>query len=386
MSDAGIAVQERAVALMRVGRHTEAARLLRGVLVEQPEHVGVLLQLARCHRALGQLAEAMRLVDRALGSASTQEHLLAEKARILLAAGHPAHAAAAAQQALERAPRSWEAHGLLAEALLTLGNPNRVVAARRHADTARELAPQVPDVHLLDARLHARMGRLRDARAACRQALALDPTYEPALSQLALLDARQDRTERAARGFSDALAADPQASWSSQALAAVSLALCWRLFDVVALVAVAHWVLVAAVLDAGRPVRLVAALLGLAAAAAWAVRSWRRQPAAARWQLRRHLRSTSAVVCVLLTLVAAAGLVCSGLAPRTDSPAGGVGALLLFPGVVVLAVRLWRQAKRRAAPATRRLGYAVWTRLAARAATSTPAPAPTPASTPTPPR
>ncbi|WBB65083.1 tetratricopeptide repeat protein [Micromonospora sp. WMMD812] len=374
MSDAGIAAQERAVALMRVRRHAEAAKLLRDLLADQPEHAGVLLQLARCHRILGQLAEAMRLVDRALGFAAAQQHLLVEKARILLAAGHPAHAAAAAQQALERAPRTWEAHGLLAEALLALGNPNRVVAARRHADTALELAPQVPDVHLLDARLHARMGRLRAARAACRQALALDPTYEPALSQLALLDAGQDRAGRAARGFSDALAADPQAGWSSESLAAVSLALCWRLFDVVALAAVAHWVLFAAVGGTGRPVRLVAALLVLVAAAAWALRSWRRQPTAVRWQLRRHLNATSAVVCQLLTLVTAAGLVCGGLAPRTDSPAGAVGALLLLPGAVILAVRLWRQLKRRAAPTIRRLGYAIWTRLAARATTSAPAP------------
>ncbi|PWU52217.1 hypothetical protein DLJ47_19560 [Micromonospora sp. S4605] len=369
MGDAGIAAQERALALIRVGRHADAARVLTDLLAEQPEHVGVLLMLARCRRELGQLAEAMRVVDRALEVAAAKEHLLAEKARILLAAGHPGHAAAAAQRALELAPGSWEANALLAEALLTLGNPTRVVVARRYADTALDLARHIPELHLLDARLHARMGRPRAAREACRQALALDPAYEPALRQLALLDAARDRAGRAARGFTAALAADPQNPGAAAAHEAVAAALCWRLFDLLVLATLGHWALFTAIAgalgDAGRPARLAAALAVPPLVAAVGVLAWRRQPAAVRWQLRRQFRSTSVVLCLLLTLTVAAGLVVGSRAPVP-------GALLLAPGYAIFAFRAWRQLSRRAAPAVRWLGYRIWTRLAARTTVSTP--------------
>ncbi|MEU6076991.1 tetratricopeptide repeat protein [Micromonospora sp. NPDC047074] len=366
MSDAGTNAQERAQALSRVGRHEEAARLLRDALAAQPHHAGLLLHLARCHRSMGQLAEAMRVIDQALGVARVQDHLLAEKARIFLAAGHPGYAAATAQRSLELTPRSWEAHGLLAEALLALGNPTRVVAARRHADIAREIRHDLPDIHLLDARIHLRMGRLRAARDACRQALALDPTYEPALALLARMDASQDRVGRAARGFSDALAADPHDRGAALAYEAVAAAVCWRLFDAVTLAGVCHWALFAAV-GAGPPARLGAAVAALAVVAGWALWAWRRQLPAVRSQLRRQLRSTSVVLCLLLTTAAFGALVVSGLAPEAESPAGGIAALLLLPTGAVLAFRAWRQLKRRALPAIRWAGYRVWTRLVARA-------------------
>ncbi|MEO3743929.1 tetratricopeptide repeat protein [Plantactinospora sp. B5E13] len=368
MSDTEVTVQQRALALAQVGRYVEAADLLRGLLAERPEHVGVMLQLARCHRELGQLAEAMRLVDRALGVATAQEHLLAEKARILFAAGHPEHAASAAHRALEQNPRSWSAHGLLAEALLALGNPTRVVLARRHADTALELAPQVPEVHLLDARLHARMGRLRAARAACGQALALEPGYEPALRQLALLDAGQDRAGRAARQFTAALTVDPQrADAAAPTYQAIVAALCWRLFDMLALVGLGHLLLFAllgdALGDARRPARLAVAVAVPLAVAGWAALTWRRQPAPLRGQLRRQARSSPVLTCLLLSLAVAAGLVLGSLVPV-------LGWLLLVPGYLVFAFRGWRQLQRRAAPAVRWLGYRIWSRLAARTSLS----------------
>ncbi|MGW4497607.1 tetratricopeptide repeat protein [Micromonospora sp. NPDC004336] len=379
MSDAGIVAQERAQALSGVGRHAEAAQVLRGALAEQPHHVGLMVALARCHRSVGQLAEAMRLVDQALGVARAQEHLLAEKARILLAAGQAGYAAAAAQRALELAPQSWEAHALFAEALLTMGNPTRVVVARRHADTARQIRRDIPDVHLLDARIHLRMGRLRAAREACRQALALDPAYEPALALLARMEAARDRVGRAARGYTDALTADPQARGSAVAHEAVTAALCWRLFDAAALAGVGHWALFALV-DAGRPGRLAVAAALLAVVAGAILPVWRRQPPAVRLQLRRQLGSASVVLCLALTTAALGGLVLSGLAPGRDTPAGGAAALLLLPAGAVLAFRAWRQLKRRAVPVVRWVGYRIWTRLVARAN------APAPAATGAPPR
>ncbi|MCW3815257.1 tetratricopeptide repeat protein [Micromonospora sp. DR5-3] len=366
MTDTGLAVQERAQALSQIGRHAEAAQLLREALAGQPEHVGLLLQLARCHRELGQLAEANRLVDRALGLSKAPQHLYAEKARIFLAADEPGFAAAAAQHALELAPRSWEHHGLLAESLLRMGNPNRVLAARRHADTALELAPDNPQLHVLDARLHARMGRLRAAREACGRALAVDPAYEPALRELARFDAGQDRTSAAARGFGDALAANPRAAWNVTAHEVVSLALGWRLFDVTALAALAYWSVFALVDPAPGGVRPVAAgmvLMGLAGATGYV---WRRQPDPVRQQLRRWARAAAAVPGLLLVLAALASLVLGGLAPAADSPAAGVAALLLLPVAAVLAFRLWRQLRRRSSVAIRRLGYAAWARLTAR--------------------
>lgn len=366
-----VEVQQRAQALIQVGRHAEAARLLSEALAEQPEHVGLLLQLARCHRELGQLAEANRLVDRALGLSQAPQHLYAEKARIFLAADEPRFAAAAAQRALELAPRSWEHHGLMAEALLRAGNPNRVLAARRHADTALELAPDNPELHVLDARLHARMGRLRAARAACGRALAVDPAYEPALRELARLDAGQDRASAAARGFGDALAANPRAAGNAIAHEVVSLALGWRLFDVTALAALAYWSVFALVDPAPggvRPATAAVVLAGLAAAAGYA---WRQQPDPVRRQLRRWARTGAALPGLLLLVAALASLVAGGLASRLDSPAGGVSTLLLIPAGAVLAFRLWRQLRRRGGMLVRRAGYAVWARLAARSARRT---------------
>ncbi|MFG2053702.1 tetratricopeptide repeat protein [Micromonospora sp. NPDC048930] len=366
MTQAAIAAQERANALLQVGRYAEAARVLREALAGQPEHVGLLVLLARCLRMLGQLAEAMRLVDRAIGLSRAPQHPLAEKARILLDAGHPGFAAAAAQQALELAPRSWECHALLAQALLGMGNPNRVLAARRHADTALDIAPDNPELHVLDARVHARMGRLRAARAACGRALAVDPAFEPALRELARLAAGQDRTSAAARGFGDALAANPRAGWNVSAHEVVSLALGWRLFDGTALAALAYWSAFALVDPAPGGVRPVAAGVVLAVLAGATGYAWRQQPEPVRHQLRRWARAAAAVPLLVLVVAAVASLVLGGLASRLESPAGGAATLLLLPVGAVLAFRAWRQLRRRAAVAVRRLGYALWARLAAR--------------------
>jgi tetratricopeptide (TPR) repeat protein len=368
VNQAAVTAQERANALFQVGRYAEAADVLRAALAGQPEHVGLLVLLARCLRMLGQLAEAMRLIDRALGLTESPQYPLAEKARILLDAGHPGYAAAAAQQALAAAPRSWDCHALLAHALLEMGNPNRVLAARRHADTALELAPDNPQLHVLDARVHARMGRLRAARAACGRALAIDPAHEPALRELARFDARQDRTGAAARGFGDAVAANPRAGWNVTAHAVVSLALGWRLFDVTALAALAYWWVFALVDPAPGGVRPVTAGVVLVALAAATGHAWQRQPEPVRRQLRRLARAAAAVPLVVLVLAALASLALRALAPRLESPAGAVATLLLIPVGLVLAFRLWRQLRRRAAVAVRRLGYAVWARLAARRA------------------
>jgi hypothetical protein len=270
-------------------------------------------------------------VDRVLGMAPRHTWAMQARARFLLTLSLPGPAEAAARAAVELAPDDWQAHANLAEVLTARGGTRRIVAARRCADTVRELAPNEPATHVLDARVHIRMARFAPAQQALHRALALDPQHESALQHLALLDAVRDRVQAAARGFTEALDVSPTDATVGQVHTAVAQGVLWQLSDAMALATFAHWALFAALDDnlggSHRPARLVAAGLTLLAFGWLSFRTWSRQPQAVRRRLRLAARGSSVLLCVLLTAAMAAAMMINGFDPPVEGPSGGIRAL-----------------------------------------------------------
>ncbi|HEX6882307.1 MAG TPA: tetratricopeptide repeat protein [Planctomycetota bacterium] len=177
-------------------------RALVSIETYAPAHVVLARALAR----LGQNDEALAHYARAAELDPTSAEPHAGTGLVHLAMGDYAAARTALEAALARNPAHVEAHAALAQACLALGQDKK---AQQHAERARTL-PQTrreadayanPNVPPLGARARTshgreleRTGRVEDALAQYRAALASNPDYYLARRSLAnLLLARGER-------------------------------------------------------------------------------------------------------------------------------------------------------------------------------------------------
>ncbi|GAA4205455.1 hypothetical protein GCM10022252_66110 [Streptosporangium oxazolinicum] len=196
----------RARLLLRMGRPADAERELRGVLTEQPQHVGAhallgwaLAQQGRTGEALEESREAVRLApdDWMPHYLSGQVH---HRAGLIEEAARATAAAIALQP--EYAP-SWE---LLARVHMTRRD---WVQMAECADRGLSLEPQDADLAALRAIALTMLGRHEQARAAATQAVSNDPESVRAhwAHGRAALAAGDPRT--AAESFREVLRLDP---------------------------------------------------------------------------------------------------------------------------------------------------------------------------------
>ncbi|WSX88836.1 tetratricopeptide repeat protein [Micromonospora sp. NBC_00898] len=364
--------------MLAVGRWADAIVELTAVLRDRPDDVDALCLLAQCHSLAGDGHRMRDAADRALAVAPDHEWALRLRAHALLTLKRRRAATAAARAAVAVAPEEWRTHAMLAEVLVRRPGVWASVRARVSADTVLRLAPEEAEAHVVDAQVHLRTGDLAAARQACRRALARDPANQAALHNLALAELAGERTGRAARGFTAALAVAPDNRLSGTAHGRSSRAVLWRLFDVLAAATLVHVVVLEVTGPAlglwRRAVALASAALLLTAFGWLTLREWRAQPAAVRWRLRAERREAAVALWPVLVVAAAVGLTVHAWRPPPDSFAEQVGALAAAVTFGTFAIRCRNLLARLARVTLVRLGHRaglavhrLWTRTRGRA-------------------
>jgi Flp pilus assembly protein TadD len=167
-------------------------------------------------------AASLPAVEAALGDADSLVRAAALAAIETLPLAERVRLAAPGLRDTVRAVRLAAAHALA-------GVPRQALAPGQQADFERALAELVaaemvntdqPEAHLNLANLYVRLGRVAEAEAALRNALALDPRFVPALVNLADLFRAQGRDADSEQCLEQALQVAPD---SAEALHALGL-------------------------------------------------------------------------------------------------------------------------------------------------------------------
>ena len=191
---------------LRAGRTAEARTLLTQLLADDPANPVFRGELAKAHRAAGDLKRALPLYRAAVAAAPHDAQGWYDLASALQAAGESGEAAVVTREALRLDPGQPEAHNALGVALLAEGD---AAAARRAFARAAELDPRnAPALNNLGNALRAE-GRLDEAEDAYRRALAAAPGYGEALNGLGTLAVARDRPADALPLFERALTLAP---------------------------------------------------------------------------------------------------------------------------------------------------------------------------------
>jgi tetratricopeptide (TPR) repeat protein len=167
----------------RAGRLSEAERLYRVILSQQPEHAGALHYLGVIAYQSGNKVAALELIQRAIALGAGDSSALSNLGAALKDLGKLDEAEAACRRALELNPDSLDAHLNLGYVLSDQDKPGE---AAREFERAAAIAPEsVKPLFYLGNALCAE-GRLEEGGEAYRRAIALQPDYADAHGYLSL--------------------------------------------------------------------------------------------------------------------------------------------------------------------------------------------------------
>lgn len=196
-----------ALAAHRAGRLTEAARLYRRVLADDPRHFDSLHLLGLCATQSGQPALGVHCIERALavhdGFAAAHNHL----GNALRALGRHDDAMRSFERALSIDPDCVDALHNRGSEWLERADPGRALADYERAALLRPADATGP-YHCAQA-LKA-LGRWDDALASLEQAVGLDPGHAPALHNRGNLLRLLGRPQEALASLDRALASAPR--------------------------------------------------------------------------------------------------------------------------------------------------------------------------------
>jgi Flp pilus assembly protein TadD len=285
------------------------------------------LQRAKTALDLRRPDEALQHLDRALAMAPHDDRLWCLRAQAMLQLERPDDALDAARRAAGLDPNEEWSHRLASVALVNLGRPHDAVREAREAvhlaphlpivrvqlaqamaavPTMRRAAydealaavtldPNEPECHLVVADTARKLGWTRQAEAAYRQVLSMDPANAAAMNNLAVLRLQQGRTGEALSGFTAAAAHDPRMEVARRNVEVTA----WKLLQRVTLALwITTWVASALSDDrsgsssdmtlGGLPASsTLAPVFGAIIIAALCVQSWRAVPPTARQFVRR---------------------------------------------------------------------------------------------------
>jgi tetratricopeptide (TPR) repeat protein len=174
--------------LLADGDLAEAETVIRDVLYRQGPSAGALRLLARIRQACGDAEEAETLLEGVLASAPDYEAARFDYAMILLQRQKPQAARREAERLLQREPERREHLKLFAAACVALGDYEPVIEIyRRLLDGAPVVGAETAELRLWRANALKVTGRLEEAVADYRAALAARPDYGVAWFSLANL-------------------------------------------------------------------------------------------------------------------------------------------------------------------------------------------------------
>ena len=231
---------QNAVQHHQAGRLTDAEKLYRQVLAQQPAHADAWHRLGGVLAALGKNDEAADAIRHALALRSNWPEAHSNLGNVLRNLNRLDEAVAACRQALALKPDYAIAYNNLANALKDQGQLTQAIAAYQRAITlnpnyakahanlglalqdagqlpeaitayrrALALNPNTPDVQTNLAHALRHRGQLDEAIAAYRQAIALQPDLASAHNDLGIALREKGLTDQALAAYRHALALQP---------------------------------------------------------------------------------------------------------------------------------------------------------------------------------
>lgn len=202
------AAVERAIALIRLGRHAEAEPMLRKVLAADPDHFGALANLAWLLNQAGRRDEALQTARLVIARWPQDTAGFYWAALSLKDDGNFAEALPLIQRAMQIKPD--EPRVLRLYALVLAGIPERRPEALPVADRAVEVDPLSGESFRTRAMVLVDLRRWRDADAAMERALQLEPTDASYLIQAGIIKLRLGMIDAARDAYTAALRLRPR--------------------------------------------------------------------------------------------------------------------------------------------------------------------------------
>ncbi len=211
--------QNLGIALQRLRRHEEAVEQFRRVLQVDPQAHGARALLGSSLLVLGRLGEAVEQLEHAAQAMPEDQLVRRELGRAYTAQGRPLEAVRQYRELTRLAPDDPEYAYLLGEAYLAVvqwsysrlvgtapesarvyqGLAQNLMAAgnlegaAEALEKAVEIAPRLPDLHLLLATVYLRQGKNAEALAAVRRELELVPENQGARQIREMLERQRSR-------------------------------------------------------------------------------------------------------------------------------------------------------------------------------------------------
>lgn len=211
------ALLSRADAYLDAGQYQQALSLAGRHLAQFPDDVDGLIVAARALGGLGRHQEAFDAARRAVSLVPDHPATWIQLAVQAPGAGQVPAAVDAAWRAVQLSPQEWGPHVIFAQTATMHGEKafkgpqleQLRVDALHHAEVARSLAPDVPEVHVVLGYCLCDVKRFDEARQAFQHALRLDPDSTDARGGLAYLDLNTGNVTAAAAASAGVLRDDP---------------------------------------------------------------------------------------------------------------------------------------------------------------------------------
>nr|MBC8240332.1 PEP-CTERM system TPR-repeat protein PrsT [Alphaproteobacteria bacterium] len=205
--------------LIEQGEATKAVEILQPILSMAPNDWQALALLGAAYSSAGNAGDAMRVLEQAVklkpDRASLRTHLAASR----LANGQTSQAIEDLEAALQQSPGAAKPAMLLGSVHLRLQRFDQAIAVARHMNKRNGDSAMAYNL-IGGAQLGA--GDRGSARASFEKALALDPNYKPAQSNLARLEIKEGKMEAAKEHYRAMLRSDPRAVSPMLALSAIA--------------------------------------------------------------------------------------------------------------------------------------------------------------------
>ena len=200
-----------------IGRLSEAERLCRLVLDKVPRQVDAMQLLGVILSQTGRCTEAVQLLRKAISQAPGHAQLYNNLGVALHRLGKPDEAVSQFNRALQIRPDFAKAYNNLGAALIELGRVDEAVIACAEAIRLQGDLKQAHNNLGLALKKKAAIsscgaGSLQDAAASFEKAIALDPEYAEALSNLGMVLIAQGKLKEAADNLQKAVSLAPSSA------------------------------------------------------------------------------------------------------------------------------------------------------------------------------
>ena len=207
-----------AVAHLRMGQSVAAMAIVAELLGKGQKAPSVLALAGEAHLANGDVAAAVKYYEQAKSTVPENASVQTRLALLRVASGDARRGYAELEAAAANSGDDYHPDLALAATHLRRRQPERALAA---LESLEKKQPANPVTHNLRGLAFVIQRDYANARASFERALALSPTYVPAVNNLARLDMRERRSDAARKRFEAVLAKDPRNEPALLSLAAL---------------------------------------------------------------------------------------------------------------------------------------------------------------------